>query len=81
MKKVIEHYYRTIKETNVIKIEDIEIFSWVELSDVFVNQEKIKDTLYSVIIYYKGVSQVSRYDLGETEIASIRNYNLDLILN
>jgi len=80
MKKVIEHYYRNTKETNVIKIEDIEIFSWSELSDVFVNHEKIKDTLYTVIIYYKNVSQVYRYDLGESEVTKIRNYNLDLIL-
>ena len=80
MKKVIEHYYRITKETNVRQIEDIEIFSWTELSDVFVNQEKIKDTLYTVVLYYKGISQVSRYDLGETEIANIRNHNLDLIL-
>ena len=80
MKKVIEHYYRTIKETNVKQIEDIEVFSWSELSDIFVSNPKLKDNLYTVIIYYKGLSKVYRYDLGESEIANIRNHNLDLIL-
>lgn len=80
MKKIIEHYYRSIKETNVRQIEDMEIFEWSELSDVFISNPKLKDNLYTVIIYYKGVSQVYRYDLGETEIANIRNHNLNLIL-
>ena len=80
MKKVIEHYYRSIKETNVRQIEDMEIFEWSEIADVFIESPKLKNTLYTVILYYKGISQVSRYDLGETEIANIRNHNLDLIL-
>jgi hypothetical protein len=80
MKKVIEHYYRSIKETNVIQIEDIEIFDWQGVNDVFVESPKLKDTLYTVIIYYKNVSQVYRYDLGPNEVNKIRNYNLDLIL-
>jgi hypothetical protein len=80
MKEVIEHYYRTTKETNIIKIEDIEIYDWLEIADIFVESPKLKKTLYTVIIYYKGVSQVSRYDLDANDISKIRNYNLDLIL-
>lgn len=80
MKKVIEHYYRSIKETNVRQIEDMEIFEWAEIADVFVESPKLRNTLYTVVLYYKGISQVSRYDLGEVEIANIRNHNLDLIL-
>jgi hypothetical protein len=81
MKQIIENYFRTIKETNIKQIEDIEIYSWLELSDVFVETQNLKDTLYTVIIYYKGVSQVSRYDLDSTEISKIRNSQIDLILN